>query len=120
MNCLLSVFMKSQCGTTQKQGKTISTPLSNCRSDVSRYLQSLGAGGAQGQHSHVQVSEIDLIRNRAGLFMCSSDYVNRMTICPHRKLLTLNWLAGVSPSNVVIRLTKQDTGQQGKIQAISA
>ena len=56
MNCLLSVFMKSQCGATQKQGKTVSTPLSNCRRDVSRYLQSLGAGGAQGQHSHVQVS----------------------------------------------------------------
>ena len=58
MNCFLSVFMKSQCGATQKQGKTVSTPLSNCRRDVSRYLQSLGASGAQGQQSHVQVSEI--------------------------------------------------------------
>ena len=87
--------MKSQYGATQKQGKTVSTPLSNCRRDVSRYLQSLGASGTQGQHSHVQVSEIDLIRNRAGLFMYSSDYMNRMTTCPqHRKLLTLNWPGG--------------------------
>ena len=89
LNCLFSVFMNSQCGATEKQGKTVSTPLSNCRRDVSRYLQSLGASGAQGQHSHGQASEIDLIRNRAGLFMYSSDYVNRMTICPlHRKLST--------------------------------
>ena len=40
---------------------------------------------------------VDLIRNRAGLFMYSSDFVNRMTICPlHRKLLTLNWPGGKS------------------------
>ena len=94
MNCLFSVFMNSQCGATQKQGKTVSTPLLNCRRDVSRHLQSLGASGAQGHQSHVQVSEIDLIRNRAGLFMYSSDYVNRMTICPlHRKLSTLSFLS---------------------------
>ena len=97
MNCLFSVFMNSQCGATKKQGKTVSTPLSNCRRDVSRYLRSLGASGAQVQNSHRQVSEIDLIRNRAGLFMYSSDYVKRMTICPlHRKLLTLNWPGGKS------------------------
>ena len=106
-------------GRPKKQGKTVSTPLSNCRRDVSRYLQSLGACGARGQHSHVQVSEIDLIRNRAGLFMYSSDYVNRMTICPlHRKLLTLNWPGGKSiKCGYPAHETRHRT--QEEIQAIS-
>ncbi|KAL9965248.1 hypothetical protein ACROYT_G029019 [Oculina patagonica] len=58
---------------------------------MSGYLRSLGASGARGQHARACVSEVDLILNRAGLFVLSDQEIEQMTICSrHRKLLTVS------------------------------
>lgn len=99
MACSISILVDSshsRCGGVKEEDKNaFSVTLLSCRKDVSGYLRSLGASGARGQHARVCVSEVDLILNRAGLFVLSDQEIEQMTICSrHRKLLTVNWPGG--------------------------
>ena len=66
-------------------GKTI-IPLLACKSDMTSHLVSLGVS------SREDVSEVNLILNRAGLFIVTEEEKLPLTICPrHRKILTTDW-----------------------------
>lgn len=96
MACSLSVSVSSECGGAYetKHPNAMSIPVLSCKKDVGGYLHSIGASGARGRNAPVQVTEVDLILNRAGFFVYTKEQISNMTICPHhRKLLTVNWPA---------------------------
>lgn len=95
MSCSFSVFVSTKCGATKKSPAAETVPLINCKRDVSKYLRSLGATGVRGRPGDCDITEVDLILNRAGLFIISEDEINKKTICPlHRDYLTTNWPGG--------------------------
>ena len=67
-------------------------PLIACKQDMTSHLVSLGISGKRGR-GKTEVSESQLILNRAGLFGASNDEeIQAMTICPkHRRDLTIDW-----------------------------
>ena len=71
---------------------SIILPLIACRQDMTSHLVSLGISGKRGR-GKTEVSESQLILNRAGLFGASNDEeIQAMTICPkHRRDLTIDW-----------------------------
>lgn len=67
-------------------GKKI-IPLLACKSDMTSHLVSLGVGSREED-----LNEVNLILNRAGLFVVTEEEKLQLTICPrHRKTLTTDW-----------------------------
>ena len=65
-------------------------PLLACKRDMTTHLTSLGIGGKRGRGT--EVSESELILNRAGMFGVDDRELETMTICPkHRKDFTIYW-----------------------------
>jgi len=58
----------SQYGATTEYANATPIPLLNCNNDVSFYLRSIGASGARGRNTSAQITEVELILNRAGPF----------------------------------------------------
>ena len=66
-------------------------PLLACKRDMTSHLVSLGISGKRGR-GKTEVSESQLILNRAGLLGVGAEDVQAMTICPkHRRDLTIDW-----------------------------
>ena len=100
MFCSLSAHSPhSKCGGTKVEDhNATSVPLLSCNKDISCYLRSLGVSGTRGR-AYVDVTELDLILNRAGLLVINDEDIKKMTICPrHRKYLTVNWPGGKAVS----------------------
>ena len=68
MACSFSSLL-SQCGATTEYANATTIPLLNCKNDVSFYLRSTGASGACGRNTSAQITDVELILNRAGLFI---------------------------------------------------
>lgn len=103
MSCSFSISVHSthsKCGGTKTEDTdAVAIPLLSCTKDVSGYLRSLGVSSARGRQARVDISEIDLILNRFGLFVYNDEETRKMTICPrHRKHLTVNWPGGKAVS----------------------
>jgi len=68
MGCSFSSSL-SQCGATTEYANATTIPLLDCKNDVSFYLRSIGASGTRGRNTSTQITEVELILNRAGLFI---------------------------------------------------
>lgn len=68
-------------------------PLDACKEDITPHLLGLGVSSKRGWRSEgIEITENDLILNRAGHFDLSQDRVATMAICPkHRRELTVDW-----------------------------
>ena len=71
-------------------------PLYACREDLTAHLVGLCVSGKRGWRSQssemTEITEKELLLNRAGHFDLSEDSVTAMTICPkHRRDLTSDW-----------------------------
>ena len=68
-------------------------PLDVCKEDITPHLLGLGMSSKRGWRSEgIEITEKELILNRAGHFDLSQDRVAAMTICPkHRRDLTVDW-----------------------------
>ena len=65
-------------------------PLLACKRDITSHLVSLGISSKRGQ-GRTEISESQLILNRAGLIVTEEE-IETLTICPkHRKDLTIDW-----------------------------
>ena len=88
MNCFFGCE-QSPCG--QDGHGSVILPLLACKRDITSHLVSLGISSKRGREK-TEVSEIQLILNRAGLFTIKDEELQTMTICPqHRKDLTIDW-----------------------------
>ena len=77
--CSFSVILNKHCGPKRGEGKIIF--LCNCGHEISNQLRKCHL-------SRENVTEIDLILARAGLFDLSASNVKQMTVCPkHRNNL---------------------------------
>ena len=96
MSCSFASVSRAYCGPSKKgRGNSEIIPLLNCKKDVSYYLRSLRASGVRGRDVKLDVTEIDLILNRAGMLVYEGETVNKMSICPRRRNhLTVNWPGG--------------------------
>lgn len=68
-------------------------PLDACKEDITPHLLGLGVTSKRGWRSEgIEITEKELILNRAGHFDLSQDRVATMTIClKHRRDLTVDW-----------------------------
>ena len=86
LTCLFS-STDSACGFEGKGSQIV--PLLACKLDMTPHLLSLGVSSGQQDDN---ISEVDLILNRAGHFATTNEDKISMTICPrHRKKLTTDW-----------------------------
>ena len=93
MNVSLTCLFSSRDSACSWEGTGSQiVPLLACKLDVTAHLLSLGVSSGQQRTGDENVSEVDLILNRAGYFIATEDEKMSMTICPsHRKLLTTDW-----------------------------
>ena len=81
--CFFSVILNKHCGPNRGEGKIIL--LHECVHEMSNHLR-------RCHLSRENVTQIDLILARAGLFDLSASKVKRMTVCPkHRNNLDRYW-----------------------------
>ena len=81
--CSFSVILNKHCGPNRGEGKIIF--LHECVHEMSNHLR-------RCHLSRENVTEIDLILARAGLFDLSASKVKQMTVCPkHRNNLGRYW-----------------------------
>ena len=92
MSC--SFFNKSSpCGPAPRQNDPMIVPAKSCDHDLHSHLASLGISGrTPGGSQTSQISEADVIFNRAGFIAPSRKQMDEFTVCPrHRYLLTYGW-----------------------------
>ena len=90
MDCSFKKTIGSKCGSYYSDSTVL--PLNCCNVDITSHLVVLGISGKRGQSGAGQVSERDLILNRAGLFDKSEEFISALTICPkQRKELSTDW-----------------------------
>lgn len=88
MNCSFAERNRHYpCGPSPIQShETNIVPVLSCQRDLKTYLSSLGLSSVP------QISEHELILNRAGLFGTDPQTKNTLTICPmHRYIMTVKW-----------------------------
>ena len=92
MGCSFSSSL-SQCGATTEYANATTIPLLNCKNDVSFYLRSTGASGACGRNISAQITDVELILIRDGLFIFPQRRYQQHDNLPSalRKQLTVNW-----------------------------
>lgn len=91
MNCLFASH-ESPCSSYGSSTNVL--PLDDaCKEDITPHLLGLGVSSKRGWRSEgIEITEKELILNRAGHFDLSQDRVAAMTICPkHRRDLTVDW-----------------------------
>ena len=90
MDCSFKKTIGSECGSYYSDSTL--PPLNSCNVDITSHLVVLGISGKRGRIGAGQVSERDLILNRAGLFDKSEEFISALTISPkHRKELSTDW-----------------------------
>ena len=92
MSC--SFFNESSpCGPAPRQNDPTIVPAKSCDHDLDSHLASLGVSGRTPDGSQTsQISEADVIFNRAGFIAPSRKQMDEFTVCPrHRYLLTYGW-----------------------------
>ncbi|KXJ26973.1 hypothetical protein AC249_AIPGENE9994 [Exaiptasia diaphana] len=79
------------CGSFRNESMIV--PLTSCDRDITPYLTGLGICLKRKIDEHGNLSEKDLILNRAGRFGTQDqEYIGTMTICPrHRAQMTFDW-----------------------------
>ena len=90
MNCSFA-SQESPCSSYGSSTNVL--PLDACKEDITPHLLGLGVSSKRGWRSEgIEITEKELILNRAGHFDLSQDRVAAMTICPkHRRDLTVDW-----------------------------
>ncbi|XP_078361571.1 uncharacterized protein LOC144645581 [Oculina patagonica] len=90
MSCSFS-NENSVCGATPYAPTELHViPLEACSKDLTEYLSKLGVSGSRGVGT--QVTESEVILNRAGLHSLSKEERGRITVCPkHRYELTTHY-----------------------------
>ena len=90
MNCSFA-SQESPCSSYGSSTNVL--PLDACKEDITPQLLGLGVSSKRGWRSEgIEITEKELILNRAGHFDLSQDRVAAMTICPkHRRDLTVDW-----------------------------
>ena len=90
MNCS---FASQESPCISYGSSTNVLPLDACKEDITPHLLGLGVSSKRGWRSEgLEITEKELILNRAGHFDLSQDRVPAMTICPkHRRDLTVDW-----------------------------
>ena len=91
-NCS-SNSIESPCQCSDYYGKDSSiVNLASCNSDIQEYLIKYGISGAKNIDGAKEISESDLILNRAGKFDVSPEQMKIFSICTyHRQHLTTHW-----------------------------
>ena len=81
----------SCCGAIEND--SLPLPINACKLDLTTHLLALGISGKRGWRSNSsELSERDLILNRAGFFNLNDEEIASMTICPkHRQELSIQW-----------------------------
>lgn len=89
----MSCSFASQLSPCGSHGSSTIVPLNSCKQDVTAHLVSLGVSGKRGRRfESPQITERELILNRAGHFDLPEDWIGAMTICPkHRRELIVDW-----------------------------
>ena len=86
MDCSFKKTIASECGSNYSDSTLL--PLNSCNVDITSHLVVFGISGKRGRSGAGQVSERNLILNRAWLFDKSEEFISALTICPkHRKEL---------------------------------
>ena len=82
----------SPCGVAPGQNNPTIVPVTSCDHDLDSHLASLGISGRARDDQTSQVSEADVIFNRAGFIAPSQKQMDEFSVCPrHRYLLTYGW-----------------------------
>ena len=92
--CSFSVILKEHCGPNRGEEKVIF--LRECVGEISNHLR-------RCHLSRENVTEIDIILARAGLFDLSASKVKEMTVCP--KHIKQPWQVLAVPQNLSIPRT---------------
>lgn len=84
---------ESPCQCSDYYGKKSSVVnLGSCDFDIQEYLIKYGISGVKNIDGITEISESDLILNRAGKFNVSSEEKKTFSICTyHRQYLTTHW-----------------------------